>query len=144
MICRHILVLCIVLAGCGSVDDTPVWSPSVLPQPYVGPSSGQPPDSARTGPRLGPKRSIDSEPSSLKSPEPSVRSNEPLPSDERRALQGERQSLNAEIRALERRESFDTDRFGERGERHSRVYDERRLRQLERRKRDVLRRLRGG
>ena len=139
-----IVALCLVLAACVSADDTPLWSPPDPPHAPPGSFSGPPPDSTGTGIKYGPKRSIESEPSNLKSPEPSIRANVPLSPDERRALQGERESLNDEIRTLERRETFDTDRFGETGTRHPRAYDERRLRSLKARKRAVLRRLRGG
>lgn len=131
----------LLLTACTGMDDTPVWSP----EPREEREAATPPPARDTGSgtKLGPKRALDSAPSNLRSPEPTAKSKAPLPSDRRRALQGERQAIDAEIRSLERRARFDTDRRGDIGDRHPRAYDERRLRNLKARQRFVERRLRG-
>lgn len=122
----------VALTACSSPDETPIWSPgapvpntTAVPEPREAATRGggpaaEPPGLIRYKP--GPK-------------DPSVTSKTPLSPPERRTLQHDRQNTNAEIRTLQRREHFDGDDF--------RAGDKRRLRDLKKRQRRTVRRLRG-
>jgi len=133
---RRLFIL-VLLAGCGSVDDTPLWTPAsapisvptlaaperTLPAPPKAPRPTVLRDKALPGARYdGPQN------------KPTAVSNRRLSRSERRGLSAVRQSLNASIEELQRRVRF-------RGETSA---DARRLRTLKARRLDVLRRLRGG
>lgn len=133
----------LLLAACGSADETRLWSPGeavTLPEQAVVSDEPPPPETAPPPPvrpvarppvpSLRPSRPY-YEPLD---PEPSVQSRGGLTDSEARALRGVRQSIDTSINELERRA-----RFGE-----TTAAEARELRTLRARQRDVLRRLRGG
>ncbi|MEX2615261.1 MAG: hypothetical protein WD767_04120 [Alphaproteobacteria bacterium] len=129
----------LLLTACGSPDETRLWAPGeavVLPPPTVVPEppplTAPPPVKPLPPPPLPlqrPSRPYYEPPDH----EPSVQSRGRLTDSEARALRGVRQSIDSSINELERRA-----RFGD-----TTAAEDRELRTLKARQRDVLRRLRG-
>lgn len=139
---RGAILLALLLAACGGADETRLWVPGqpvTLPPVETPPEPAAPvvtaplpvlPDPRPPVPSLRPSRPYYEMPD----PEPSVQSRGALTDGEARALRGVRQSIDASISELERRA-----RFGD-----TTAAEDRELRTLKARQRDVLRRLRGG
>jgi len=138
-----VLLASLLLAACGNADETRLWVPgeavtlppsAAVAEPRA-PLVTAPPLLVRPVPRppvpsLRPSRPYYEPPDH----EPSVQSRGALTDDEARALRGVRQSIDASINELERRARF----------KDTTAAEDRELRTLKARQRDVLRRLRGG
>jgi len=131
------LFILVLLAGCGSVGDTPLWTPASAP---IAVPKGASTETRLAAPPKAPRPTIlrDKALSGARydgpQDKPTAVSNTPLSRDERRSLGAARQSLNSSIERLERRARFGDETSA----------DARRLRNLKARRQDVVRRLRGG
>ncbi len=139
-----LLAVLLSLAACGSTDNTRIWAPGdtvvLPPEPAVAPVAAPVPSVSVAppvrpvlrpeAPALRPIRPYYEPPNY----EPSVQSRGSLTDDEARSLRNVRQSIDASINELERRSRF----------KETTAAEDRELRTLKARQRDVLRRLRGG